>query len=236
MALTWRLLQIGTTGDDLKTTIRIGDMDYSVNVSKIPYFASFVRLQKITQPEATEFIHEPIKHFDMALKGIEMGYRQCFRSLPTDLSQYRTLFETYKFLNVDVLSGMSINEVTANLKVGKADYDPEERRSIPGNKSLARDTAFQLLYLILHTQFGDESKDSNNLFNAFMFVVSHPGTFKYRTKRVTRVAYEERFRLTTKQKARLDQWEKGETVNSAIDVTTEEEPDYNFDSDSDYSF
>jgi len=142
MALTWRLLQIGTTGDDLKTTIRIGDMDYSVNVSKIPYFASFVRLQKVTQPEATEFIHEPINLFDVALKGVEMGYRQCFRSLPTDLSQYRTLFETYKFLNVDVLSGMSINEVIANLKVGKADYDPEERRPIPGNKSLARDTAF----------------------------------------------------------------------------------------------
>lgn len=81
---------------------------------------------------------------------------------------------------------MSINEVIANLKVGKADYDPEERRSIPGNKSLARDTAFQLLYLTLHTHFGDESKDSMNLFNAVMFVVSHPGTFKYRTKRVTR--------------------------------------------------
>jgi hypothetical protein len=133
-----------------------------------------------------------------------MGYRQCFRSLPTDLSQYRTLFETYKFLNVDVLSGMSINEVIVNLKVGKADCDPEERRPIPGNKSLARDTAFQLLYLILHTQFGDESKDIMKLFNAVMFVVSYPGTFKYRTKRVTWVAYEERFRLTTKQKARLD--------------------------------
>jgi hypothetical protein len=170
----------------------------------------------------------------VALKGVEMGYRQCFRSLPTDLSQYRTLFETYKFLNVDVLSGMSFNEVIANLKVGKADYDPEERRPIPGNKNLARDTAFQLLYLILHAQFEDESKDNMQLFNAVMFVVSHPGTFKYRTKRVTRVAYEERFRLTTKQKARLDQWEKGETVSNATDVTTEEEPDYFFNSD--YSF
>ncbi|KAI9705149.1 MAG: hypothetical protein M1812_008293 [Candelaria pacifica] len=225
---------IETTGDDLKTTIRIGDVDYSINVFKIPYFASFVRLQKVTQPEATEFIHELINLFDVALKGVEMGYRQCFRSLPTDLSQYRMLFETYKFLNVDVLSGMSINEVIANLKVGKSDYNPEERRPIPGNKSLARDTAFQLLYLILHTEFGDELKDSMKLFNAVMFVVSHPGTFKYRTKRVTRVVYEERFRLTTKQKARLDQWEKGETVNNATDVTTEEEPDYF--SDSDYSF
>jgi hypothetical protein len=180
-------------------------MDYNVNVSKISYFASFIRLQKVTQPEITEFIHKPINLFDVALKGVKMGYRQYFRSLPTDLSQYRTLFETYKFLNVDILSGMSINKVIANLKVGKTDYDPEKRRPIPGNKSLARDTAFQLLYLILHTQFGDESKNSMKLFNIVMFVISHLGTFKYRTKRVTRVAYEERFRLTIKQKTRLDQ-------------------------------
>jgi hypothetical protein len=46
---------------------------------------------------------------------------------------------------------MSINKVIANLKVGKADCDLKERRLIPDNKSLARDTAFQLLYLILYT-------------------------------------------------------------------------------------
>jgi hypothetical protein len=42
------------------------------------------------------------------------------------------------------------------------------------------------------------------LFNVVMFVVSYLGTFKYRIKRVICVAYEERFRLTTKQRARLD--------------------------------
>jgi hypothetical protein len=167
----------------------------------------------------------------VALKGIESGYRQCFRSLPTDLSQYRTLFETYKFLNIDVLSGLSIDDVIPNLKVGKADYDPEERRSIPGNKSLARDTALQLLYLIQQADFEDEVKVSMKLFNAVMFVVSHPGTFKDRTKRVIRAAYEERFIVTTKQRARLDQWGNGETTDYGTDATTEEEPDYFFDSD-----
>ncbi|MCJ1405901.1 hypothetical protein MMC11_009132 [Xylographa trunciseda] len=223
-----------TTGINHKATIRIGGLDYSVDVSKIPYLASFVQLRKVTQPEGTEFIHEPINLFDVALKGIESGYRQCFRSLPIDLSQYRTLFETYKFLNVDLLSGLSIDEVIANLKVGKADYDPEERRPIPGNKGLARDTAFQLLYLILHAQLGDATNDSMKFFNAVMFVVSHPGTFKYRTKRVIRIAYEERFRPTTKQSARLDQWEKGEAANDAIDATTEEDSDDSYSSD--YSF
>ncbi|KUJ14617.1 uncharacterized protein LY89DRAFT_708353 [Mollisia scopiformis] len=203
-----------TTGDDLKATIRIGDMDYSVHmVSKMPYLASFVRLQKVTQPEATVFIHEPINLFDIALKGVESGYRQCYRSLPTNLSQYRTLFATYKFLNVDILSGLSIDEVIANLK------------------GLARDTAFQLLYLILYAQFGDETKDSMKLSNAVMFIVSHPGTFKSRTKRVIRLAYEERFSPTTKQRARLDEWEKGENADAKTDATTEEEPYYYFDSD-----
>jgi hypothetical protein len=221
-------------GDDLKATIRIGDVDYSIHISKVPYLSSFVQLQKVTQPEATKFTHGPIDLFDVALKGIESGYRQCFRSLPIDIPQYRTLFATYKFLQVDVLMGLSIDQVIANLKVGRADFDPEERRPIPGNKSLARDTAFKLLYLILYAQFADQTKDSMKLFNAVMFVVSHPGTFKHRTKRVVRIAYEERFRLTDKQKARLNQWERGEGANSATDATTEEEPDYYFDSD--YSF
>lgn len=224
-------MQMRSTGDDPKATIRIGDVDHSVDVSKIPYLASFVRLQKVTQPEATTFIHEPINLFDVALKGVESGYRQCFRSLPTDLSHFRTLFETYKFLNVDVLSGLSIDEVIANLKVGRADYDPEERRPIPGNKGLARDTAFQLLYLIPHAQFGDETKDSVKLFNAVMFIVSHPRTFRYRTRRVIRVAYEERFRVTTKQRTRLDEWDKREATNYTTDATTEEESGYYFDSD-----
>ncbi len=60
----------------------------------------------------------------------------------TNLSQYHTLFATYKFLDINILSGLSINEVVANLKVGRMDYDPKERQRISGNKGLARNTAF----------------------------------------------------------------------------------------------
>jgi hypothetical protein len=129
---------------------------------------------------------------------------------------------------------MSIDEIIANLKVGNADCDPEERRSIPGNKSLARDTAFQLLYLILYALLGDETKDKMKLFNAMTFVVSHQGTFKNRTKRVVRDAYEGRFGLTTKQRERLDHWDKMKAASDEPDVTTEEEFDALYDSD--YSF
>ncbi|KAL9112425.1 MAG: hypothetical protein Q9227_003267 [Pyrenula ochraceoflavens] len=224
------------TGDDLKATaIKIGDSKYNVDLSKIPYLADFVRQQKLAKPEAAEFEHEPINLFDVALKGLQSGYRQCFRRLPTDLSQYRSLLETYNFLKVDVLNNLITDEIIANLKAGKPnyDFDAEEGRPVPSSKSLARDTAFQLLYLILHDQIGeDRNRDSMKLFNAVMFVVSHPRTFKHRTKRVIRAAYEEQFRITPKQRARLDQWEKVGNVDSETDATTEEEPErFCFDSD-----
>ena len=114
---------------------------------------------------------------------------------------------------------MSFNEIIANLKAGRTDYELE------GNKRLARDTAFQLLFLMLHGQFEDEVKDSAKLFNAVEFVVSHSGTFKYLTRPVIRAAHEERFKVTAKQKMRLDKWEKGEDANHAADISTEEEPD-----------
>jgi hypothetical protein len=210
---------------DSKATIKIGGVDYSVDVTKTPYLESFVQMQRSTQPAATEFIHRPIDLFDVAIKGVELGYRQCFRSLPPDLCQYRTLFQTYDFLKVDILRKLSIDQVIANLKAGKSDYDPDERRQISGNKRLARDTAFQLLYLILFYPFEDKTREGMKLFNAVMFVVSHPGTFKYRAKRVVRLAFEERFGITVKQRLRLDQWNTGEDLN---DATTDEDPDCYF--------
>jgi hypothetical protein len=199
--------------------------------------ASLVKLQKDAQPETTEFIHGPIPLFDIALRGIESGYRQCFRSLPVNLSEYRTLCETYKFLSVDVLNHMSLDAIIVNLKVGKTEYDVDYGdRPIRGNKKLARDTAFQLLYLMLLGQLENETKDVQKLYNAVMFVVSHPGTFKYKTKRVIRAAYEMRFSITMKQRLRLDEWEKKGAGSGEDDATTEEEPAYDYDSDSSFDW
>lgn len=131
-----------------------------------------------------------------------------------------------------------MDEIFANLKVGRTEYELEYKRYRPvkGNKRLARDTAFKLLYLILLGQFKDETKDSAKVFNAVLFVVSHSGTFKYRTRSMIRAAYEERFILSTKQRDRLDQWEKGEAAKQAADEdgdasTNEAESDYDFWSD-----
>lgn len=213
-------------------------MHYDIEVSKIPYLSSFVNFRANAQPQSTEFIHGPIPLFDVALKGIESGYRQCFRSLPAELSRHHTLCDTYQLLCVDILAGQSINEIFNDLKSGKNDYEREYKRcrEIKGNKSKARDTAFKLLYLILFGEFQDETKDSAKIFNAVLFVVSHSATFKWRTRSVVRAAYEERFVISAKQRARLDQWEKTDAAKLAVeddgDVTTEEEDsDYYYNSD-----
>jgi hypothetical protein len=93
-------------------------VDYDIDVSKIPYLSSFVDFQANAQPQSIDFVHDPIPLFDIALKGIESGYRQCFRSLPADLSQHRVLCETYDYLRIDVLGGQSINEIFNDLKSG----------------------------------------------------------------------------------------------------------------------
>ncbi|KAE9988949.1 hypothetical protein EG327_003162 [Venturia inaequalis] len=100
--------------------------------------------------------------FDVALKGVKLGYRHCFRSLPADLSQTRTLCETYEFLCVDILGGKPITAIIDDLKAGKTDYELEYKRYIPvkGNKSKTRDMALVLVYLILLGEFTDEAKDT----------------------------------------------------------------------------
>lgn len=212
-----------------KTAIRIGDEHYDIDVSKIPYLSSFVDFRSKAQPQLTEFVHGPIPLFDVALKGIETGYRNCFRSLPADLSQHHILCETYEFLCVDILAGQSINDIFDDLRSGKGDSELEYRyyRKIKSTKSKARDAAFKLLYLILLGEFKDEMRDSVKIFNAVLFLVSHSGTFKRKTRKVVRAAYEERFVISTKQRANLDRWEESDTIGPELEdereVTTEED-------------
>jgi hypothetical protein len=172
----------------------------------------------------------------VALKGIEGGFRQCFRLLPADLSTHRDLCETYDFLRVDVLGGEYIDDIFTDLKSGRDDFELEHKRyrKVRGNKTKARDTAFKLLYLILLGEFKNEEKDSNKIFNAVLFVVSHPNTFKSKTREVVRAAYNDRFIATTKQIAELNKWKRGDAVGQGAeedDKTTEEESSDDYGSD-----
>ena len=58
--------------------------------------------------------------------------------------------------------------------------------------------------MVLRAKAEEKKKNGLNFFNAVLFVVSHPGTFKYGTKRIVRVAYGEQFMPTTKQRVKLD--------------------------------
>ena len=50
---------------------------------------------------------------------------------------------------------------------------------------------------------------SAKIFNAVLFVVSHSGTFKWKTRGAVRAAYKERFVVSMKQRVGLNRWEKG---------------------------
>ncbi|KAJ5858279.1 hypothetical protein N7534_003556 [Penicillium rubens] len=178
-----------------KTTLKIGDTFYNVDISTIPYLSAFVSFQRLSQPRKTEFIHGNIALFDVALRGLESGYRQCFRSLRGDIPQYYTLCETYDFLGVDVLAGQSIDNIFADLRACKTDYELGYKR-------------YQAVY------------------NAVLFIVSHPGTFKQGTRIAVRSVFEERFVVSAKQRSQLDRWQKENTTNSSGDEnTTEDESD-----------
>ncbi|KZM27763.1 isoprenoid biosynthetic process [Ascochyta rabiei] len=180
--------QTGTTSR-VKTPITIGNVRCETDVSRIPRLASPVLNSGDSSSQLTEIIHEAIPLFDVALKGIESGYRQCFRSMSSDITLYRTLCDTYDFLHVDVYT------------------------------------------------FQSNDKHKNTIFNAVLFVVSHPGTFKWKTRNAVRAVYESRLMLSVKQRVNLDRWHEldssEQTDTQKDDVTTEEE---NLDwYDSDYS-
>lgn len=189
-------------------------------MSRIPRLASLVLDNGVRSSQSTEITYGAIPLFDVALKGIESGYRQCFRSISSNINFYRTLCETYDFLYVDVCKGRTLGEIIKDLKAAQ-DYD--EYR----NKSKARDAAFKLVYSMLRDTFQSNEKHKNTIFNAVLFVISHPGTFKWKTRNAVRAVYESQFMPSVKQRANLDRWHKLDTSGRADtdedDVTTEEE-------------
>ncbi|KAL5335500.1 hypothetical protein BJX70DRAFT_401493 [Aspergillus crustosus] len=227
--LSENLNEITESRSSKKTTVKVGDILFDIDLRMIPYLASFVQEQRGTRPLTSEFVHSTIPLFDTALKGLELGFWHCFRSLRADLSQYHTLCDTYHFLKVDVLERQSINEVFVNLRSCKLDYD--DYGPVKGNKSTARDAAFRLLFLMLQSEPQDKLKMSNKVYNAVFFVVSHPATFKWCTRIVVRAAYEEQYIISSKQKATLDKWKIGNQFSDDDKTTEEEFSDYLYYSD-----
>lgn len=214
-----------------KVAFKIGDTSYSVDLSKSPYLASQAKLQREADPHTFEFFHEPIPHFAAAYRGLENGFRQCLRDLPTTLEDFRTLFDTYKLLQVEIIGSLSFDDIVANLKVGKSDHSPDTGRYMRGDKSLARDTVLQLLYLLLNTQTGSLPEDRAKMFNAVLYVLSHARIFGSRTRKIVRSAYDVRFLPSAKQRTQMNRWNTEVSECGQSDATTDDQQDRWFDSD-----
>ncbi|KFY69672.1 hypothetical protein V496_00030 [Pseudogymnoascus sp. VKM F-4515 (FW-2607)] len=213
------------------STIRIGDAPYDIAaVSKIPYIKSFIDFKSRADPLSTEFAHDAIPLFDIALKGIENGYRRCFRLLPANVLQYALLCETYDILGVHILRGQTIDYIIEGVKSNRGNYRPNSGHN-KAAKAKARDAAFKLLYLILRGDFKDETRDPLKIFNAVLFLISDPITFKPNTREVVRAAWRTRFIASKEQIRRLDRQEETNAVKQAAkqaaddngDITTDEE-------------
>ncbi|KAI8961914.1 hypothetical protein F5Y11DRAFT_366246 [Daldinia sp. FL1419] len=223
-----------TTGNSSETKIQVGEKEYSVDVKKIPYFESFLNFQqKAGQSTTSVPVHGEIPFFDTINYGVSKGYRHFFRRMPVQLSDYHKLCETLEFLTIDLLAGQKLNNIMDDMRECKGDFDMEERREIEGNKSLARDAAFRLVYMFLLGEFESEVRDRDMAYNATLFVVSHPRVFKHRTRKVVLEAFEERFLVSDKMRKGLNKWPVPDPSPEQLeaDVTTQVESDYYYDSD-----
>jgi hypothetical protein len=183
--------------------------------------------------------HANVPFFDIITFGIQNGFRHFFRRMPCELADYRILCRSLDSLAIDVVKQRNLQEIVKELKTGDNDYDPEERRTIVGWKGRARNAAFTLLYLFLVGESEWHARDRTVAYNAVQYVVSHGRKFKYRTRKMVREAFEERFIITPKQRLGLDKWPitepQEEGWQDAEGTTEEETPGFDFDWDSDWS-
>jgi len=218
-----------------RVDIEVGGKPYNISTTSIPYFASYTDFQCHSGQAAEK--HNDIPLFETAYQGVENGFRNCFRKLGTDITEYHTLCDTLDLLCIDTLGGRSIDAISQDLKSGKGVYESNYRRPVyvKANKAIARDSSFRLLCLILRVEFEDETQTRQKIYNAVLFVVSHRAIFKHHARKTIRAAYEERFYVSEKQRANLEKWPMTEPGTGAAwsdhDVTTEESSVDEMDSD-----
>ncbi|ENH63414.1 hypothetical protein FOC1_g10000490 [Fusarium oxysporum f. sp. cubense race 1] len=181
--------------------------------------------------ETTGAVYGDVPYSEVISYGVDKGFRQFFRRMPMQLSQYHLLCDTLDSLAIDVTDGRTIRDIMYDMRKGKDEWDPEERREIRGLKDIARDSAFRLLYVLMQSNV----VDTNMAYNAALFVVSHRRIFRSRTRKMVREALEENCPVSAKQRAGLNKWpvEESSSTRSEEDVTTEPE-DIFFDSDSSF--
>ncbi|KAI0460044.1 hypothetical protein F5B21DRAFT_127983 [Xylaria acuta] len=218
-----------TVPKTLTAVIKVGETTYEgIDFKVMPYFKTYWEAQlRSGQDSSIPLRHTSIPFFDEVVRGLAKGPREFFRLMPTRLSNYRELCNTLKFLGVDVLENRTFRHIMHDFRYGTDNWDPDGRV----DKTVARDAAFRLLYMFLSDGIVSETRDKVMAYNAALFVVTHPRTFRYRARKMVRWAFEERFGLTDKQRTNMDKWPlKNPSGSSEEDETTEAYSPY-YDSD-----
>ncbi|CAG9972473.1 unnamed protein product [Clonostachys byssicola] len=152
--------------------------------------------------------------------GLDKGFRYVFRNMSENLVDYQVLCKSMKRRGIDVLQGRQIHDVMSDIRKAEDDCDSKEHRT-PSFKSLARDSAFRLLYCFLDGTVSDRDE----AYEATLFVVSHPSIFKRRTRKMVLAAYNSKFVASDKDQRVLNQWQAKwdlSPVSGDLGVMTEE--------------
>ncbi|KAJ5881485.1 uncharacterized protein N7529_000157 [Penicillium soppii] len=185
--------------DSPNVQIRIGDVEYSIDVTKIPYFNACLRFEQSSGQDSADLPTYPeMPFFDVINAGVKHGFRRFFRSIPVQLDDDRFLCKKLYFLCVGVLSGRNMQSIMRDLRSGKSEWNMDETYRPGGTRNLARDSVFRLLYQFMLGDFKSDVSDSNMAYNAVLFVASHREIFKYKTRNMVRAAEEERFDMSEK--------------------------------------
>ncbi|KAI1820791.1 hypothetical protein F4861DRAFT_533447 [Xylaria intraflava] len=147
-----------------------------------------------------------IPFFAEVVLGLSKGLRQFFRLMTTRLTDYHVLCNTLELLRVDILGARSLRHIMGDFRSGKGEDSDSDGYSVHGLKNRARDSAFRLLYMFLSKVPRSGPLDKNMAYNAALFVISHRGIFRYRTRWMVLEAFNESCQVTCKQQACLDEW------------------------------
>ncbi|KAI0970480.1 geranylgeranyl pyrophosphate synthetase [Xylaria arbuscula] len=216
-------------------SVQVGTKLYEIDLRVMPYFESYLKSQQLANRDLPHPLkHESIELFDEVIRGLSKGPREFFCLVPNRLSEFKVLCKTLELLGVDVLESRTLRHIMDDFRSGKDDWDPDERRKIYGLKSLARDSAFRLVYMFVSNEYASELRDKGMAYNAAFFVVSHPRIFRRKTRKMVLEAFEGRFGLSDKQRKNVNKWPIEDSRWGGLDdndETTESEDSYYADSD-----
>lgn len=101
--------------DNSIVSIQIRATEYTINVTRITYFESFMQFNQASGQISTQLpTHREIPFFDIINDGMQNGFRQFFRRMPVKLDNYHTFCDTLDFLRIDVLSGRNLHNIMAD--------------------------------------------------------------------------------------------------------------------------